>query len=247
MKDTIKIVTRFKTGTLTAREYIELSKSIMLGLKKFHKVFEVVNSWGDHPTSWTPIEENFSNFENIVLNHIYDDEVVYTDAAGNKVDYSMDARSWVRFSNSYSNVKNPHEDKYLISIGAGGESGWGFVNIELPTSHFDEFCLIEKLINLIANLLQIIDLEGAYVYTKTLYDQVVDYDKDYDIEIGWLNYLKNKDALTHIPTEVFRESYKNGITFWLDTEISVPTEETIFTAMKTRDILGDLGYLSLQT
>ncbi|OZY83649.1 hypothetical protein CBP51_19815 [Cellvibrio mixtus] len=246
MKDTIKIVTRFKTKNLTAREYIALSKAILQSLKAFHKAFEIIHSWGDKPTSWTMIDDDFSNFNNTVLNHIFDEEIIYTDAAGNKVSFSPEAMSWARFSNSYSNIKNPHETKYLISIGAGGESGWGFVNIELPPIYFDEFRTTKKLIDLIDIILQKIELEGAYVYTKTLYDHVVDYDKDYDIEIGWLNYFKNKNIQLHIPTELFHSSHKNGIVFWLENEISTPTKETINLAMEIRNILGDLGYLNLE-
>lgn len=246
MKDTIKIVTRFKTINLTAKEYIDLSKAILQSLKAFHKAFEIIHSWGDKPTSWTMIDDDFSNFDNIILNHIFDEDIIYTDKAGNRVSFSPDAMSWTRFSNSYSNIKNPHETKYLISIGAGGESGWGFVNIELPTLYFNEFRTIKNLIKLIDAILKKIELESAYVYTKVLYDHVVDYDKDYDTEIGWLNYFKNKDIQLHIPAELSNAPHKNGVVFWLEDEISAPTEETINIAMKTRNILGDLGYLNLE-
>jgi hypothetical protein len=246
MNQTIKMVSRFKTDKLTAHQYINLSQSLLLNLKKFHSIFEKTNSWGDKPSSWTEINSDFSNFEKVVLDHIYDKEIVYTDITGNKIEYSLEATSWAKFSNSYSNLKKPLEEKYLVSIGAGGETNIGFINIELPSRYFSEFSSIERLIDLISNIQRTVDLHSAYVYTNCLYDHVVDYENDYDTEIGWLNFFKNKEVLTHIPKQTSHMDTANGIFFWLEDSISEPTNETIASAIDIRNSLGGRDYLFLK-
>lgn len=246
MNQTIKIVSRFKTDKLTARQYINLSRSILLDLKKFHSIFEKINSWGDTSSSWTEIDCDFSNFEKVVLDHIYDKEIVYTDINGKSIEFSLDAMSWTKFSNSYSNLKKPLEEKYLVSIGAGGEFNTGFVNIELPSECFSEFSGIKKLIDLVTCIQQSIGLEFLYVYTKDLYEQVVDYEKDYDTEIGWLNFFKNRDILQCIPKQINRSETKDGVFFWLEDSIVEPTGETVSKAINVRDSLGKFDYLFLK-
>lgn len=246
MNQTIKMVSRFKTDKLTARQYINLSQSLLLNLKNFHSIFQKINSWGDKPSSWTEIDSDFSNFEKVVLDHIYDKEIVYTDITGMRIDFSLEAISWAKFSNSYSNLKKPLEEKYLVSIGAGGETNIGFINIELPSRCFSEFSSIKKLIDLISNIQKIVDLQTAYVYTNSLYDHVVDYENDYDAEIGWLNFFKDKEVLTHISKHTSYIDTTNGIFFWLEDSIAEPTDETITRAIDIRNTLGGLDYLLLK-
>ena len=246
MNQTIKMVSRFKTDRLTARQYINLSQSILLNLKKFHSVFEKINSWGDKPSSWTEIDSDFSNFEKVVLDHIYDKEIVYTDTVGNRTEFSLEATSWTKFSNSYSNLKKPLEEKYLVSIGAGGDTNIGFINIELPSRCFSDFSSIKKIIDLILNIQNIVDLHTAYVYTNNLYDHVVDYENDYDTEIGWLNFFKDKEVLAHIPKQTSYIDTSNGIFFWLEDSITEPTDQTITKAIDIRNSLGRLKLLYLK-
>jgi len=242
MKEKIEIITRFNSPIMNAKEYIEFSKSLIQHLQKFHPIFETVNSWGSQQNSWATIENNFSNFEPIVLQHIYDQEINYRNP-NNQKGFHPESISWAGFSNAYSNTKKAKDAKYTISITAGGEDGLGVINLQLPQVDYDEFYQSEKIKSLINHILQIVQLKSAYVITESLFDQVVDFDKPYDVQIGCLNFFSNKNVLKHVPNGIPTEANDDGCFFWLSEIVDTSSTEVINTATTIRDILGELGYL----
>lgn len=245
MKDMLELITRFKCSMLTANEYIKLSEIIISHIQKFDPIFEIVNSWGNSASSWTKIEDDFSNFSSIVFQHIYDKEINYKNPTGSK-DFLLDSISWAGFSNSYSNTNKSQDGKYTITIRAGGEDGIGFVNVKFPQIGHEKFYQTDTMKKFIEHLLSVVPLLAAYVSTDSLFDQVVDYEKPYDIQIGWLNYFKNIDILKNIPHEISKQATKEGVYFWLDDEVSDISFEKIKLAINVRDMLGDLGYLNIE-
>lgn len=242
MKEKIEIITHFNSPIMTAKEYIDFSRLIMKHLKDFHPIFEKIYSWGSQSTSWTEIEKDFSNFDSTVFQHIYDQEINYKNPNSEK-EFLPESISWAGFSNAYSNTKNAKDIKYSVSIGAGGEDGLGFINFQLPQLHFEEFYQSEIIKSLIQHLLHVVDINTAYAITDGLFDQVVDFEKPYDVQIGWLNFFTNKKILMHLPGDIPKELTDNGCFFWLAETIDECSEETVKAAIKIRDSLGELGYL----
>lgn len=245
MKDMLELITRFNCQMLTANEYIQLSKHIIQHIKNFNPVFDTINSWGDTASSWTKIEDDFSNFDETVFQHIYDKEIKYKNPIETK-DFLLESMSWAGFSNSYSNTKKAQDGKFTITIRAGGEDGVGFVNVKFPQKGHEEFYQIEVMRKFIEHLLSVVPLSTAYVSTDGLFDQVVDYEKPYDVQIGWLNFFNKSDVLNNIPHEVYKKNSKEGAYFWLRDEISDPSQEIVKSAITVRDILGELGYLNIE-
>lgn len=244
MNDMIKMITRFRTQEITAEEYINLNQIVLIKLKELHPIFETIYSWGKKPSSWTMIEKNFGNFSEVVFDHIYDPDINYKNQDKENNDFSMLSKSWAGFSNSYSNTKNEKNGKFTVSIGAGGESGVGFINFEFPQVNYPEFYNRGTLEQLLAELIKIVDLDAAYIYTKAIYDQVVDYDKEYDLEIGWVNYFKNKNVFNFIPSNISQKEFCSGALFWLSEDFLAPPQTVIENAIVIRDRLGAEGFLN---
>lgn len=242
MKETIEIVTRFTSPIMTAEQYIELSQSILIHMRKFHPIFETINSWGNKPSSWTEIGRDFSNFGAVVFEHIYDEEINYKNP-DNQKGFFLSSTSWAGFSNSYSNTKKSQDGKFSISIGAGDENNTGFINIKLPQVGYDEFYQMGNIKSLILHLLKIVQLKSAYVFTDNLFDQVVDFSSSYDTQIGWLNFFEEKSVATHLK-DISLEQVNEGCFFWLSDAIDTPSIETIEKAIHIRNILGNLDYLN---
>lgn len=242
MKEKIEIITRFNSPIMTAKEYIDFSRSIIQHLKDFHPIFETVYSWGGQATSWTEIEKDFSNFDSTVFQHIYDREINYKNPNSEK-EFLPESISWAGFSNAYSNTKKAKDIKYSVSVGAGGEDGLGFINFQLPQLHFEEFYHSETIKSLIQHLFQVVNIGTAYAITENLFDQIVDFEKPYDVQVGWLNFFTNKKILMNLPGDISKELTGDGCFFWLAETIGNCSAETVKTATKIRDILGELGYL----
>lgn len=242
MKETIEIVTRFTSPIMTAEQYIKFSKKILLHLSKFHSIFETINSWGNKPSSWTEINRDFSNFDTVVFQHIYDEEINYKNP-DNKKGFFLNSTSWAGFSNSYSNTKKPQDGKFSISIGAGDENNTGFINIKLPQVGYDEFYQIKSVKSLILHILKIVQLKSAYVFTDSLFDQVVDFGCPYDTQIGWLNFFEDKSVTAHLK-DISLEQVNEGCFFWFSDTIDTPSLDIIEKAIHIRNLLGDLDYLN---
>lgn len=242
MKETIEVITRFQSPIMTADEYVNFSQRILSHLQKFNPMFETINSWGDKPSSWTKIDSDFSNFKSVVLKHIFDEEINYKNPDNQKgfFPYSI---SWAGFSNSYSNTKKAQDGKFSIAIGAGDENGTGFINIKLPQTGHDDFYQIQTVKSLILHILEVVPLTTAYVVTDELFDRVVDFDKPYDVQIGWLNYF-NKQNICNYLNDIEYESINEKCFFWLSAKIETPTESIVAQAIKIRDYLGEQGYLN---
>jgi len=133
MKESIELVTRFISPIMTAREYINFSKEVLIHLGDFHSLFKSVNSCGASPDAWTEIDKDFRNFERVIFDHIHDREIKYKNDDRSQ-GFFLDSISWAGFSNSYSNMKNENDGKYSVSIGAGDENGIGFININIPSA-----------------------------------------------------------------------------------------------------------------
>ncbi len=243
MKEKIEIITRFNSPIMTAKEYIDFSRNVLLHLRAFHPIFETVYSWGDQPNSWTEILSDFSNFDSVVFQHIYDNEINYKNP-NNAKGFLPESISWAGFSNVYSNTKQAKDAKYSVSIGAGKEDGIGFINIELPQLNFEEFYELKTIKALISHILQIVQLNTAYVITDSLFDEVVDFDKPYDVQIGWLNFFAAKRVSANLPKDITQVLTNEGCFFWLDDAIGTPSADVIQKAINVRDILGELDYLN---
>lgn len=243
MNELIKIITRFRSHQLSALEYIQFSQKILMHLKTFHPIFSDIHSWGDKPTAWTKIADDFSNFQEVVFEHIRDDEINYINKDRDDKGFYLDSYTWTDFSNSYSNTKKEQDGRYSVTIGAGSEDGLGYVNIELPRINYPDFYNLQLVKQIIAHITEVVDLTSAYVYTQGIYSKVVDYDKEYDIEIGWINYFKNKEVLKYLPSGVSHDETEKGAFFWLSDKITEPSKEIIEAAITVRDILGEKGFL----
>ena len=138
------------------------------------------------------------------------------------------------------------DGQYTVSIGAGGEDGLGYVNIVLPQVNFPEFYNADLIENLIVHLTDVVDLTSAYSITDSVFDAVVDFDKKHDIQIGWVNYFKNKEVLKYMPIDVQCKTLPKGVMLRLSDEISKPSEALLKRSIDIRDALGELGLLETQ-
>lgn len=183
----------------------------------------------------------------MVFEHIRDDDINYINKKPEDKDFHLDSFTWVPYLNAYSNIKKHEDGKYSVSIGAGMEDRLGYINLELPRINYPEFYQFETIEKLITHLTDIVDLTGAYMFTQNIFSKVADFSKEYDVEIGWMNYFKDKGGLNYLPSNVQQKKLPNGALFWLSDKITEPTEAMIQTAITIRNTLGEEGFLKSPT
>lgn len=248
MSERIEIFTRFKSQDMTAEDYIQFSQKVLSHLAAFHPIFNTIYSWGETPDSSIKIEEDFSNFQEVVFDHIYDDELNYLNPDPDDKEFHLKSKSYIAFLNSYTSNKKEDASSCSISISAGGnvaeQDKLGYINIKLPRKDHLELNELATIKKLISHLSEIVELESVYVSTDNLFDRVVDFNSNYDTEIGWLNYFKNKQVLKFIPNDISCEEVENGVFFWLGDEITEPNDDIVNKAISLRDQLAENGLLN---
>jgi len=71
------LIIRFYSPVMTAAKYLSFSKAVLVALSNTHQLFQSLASWGIKQDAWTKLDLGFENLEEVVFQHIYDEELNY--------------------------------------------------------------------------------------------------------------------------------------------------------------------------
>jgi hypothetical protein len=241
--NTIEIITRFRSRSLNARQYIAYCKSLLSPIKKLFPQLHLYIL--DDKDELLFFEEDLSNFDETHLYDIimWDKRIAYHNPDKNNPHLTIDSTCWAPFSslfflNRQQNINKNSVADISISVSQGVEifSAPAIILIDFSNDFIKELSE-ETLEKLIFCLEQTHDLQYAVVISDDLEDKVSA--KGKNLWIGYLTYFSN-DYFHELPTipqgikvtqTVLGKLFSLGNTFDL-------SEETVKKAIALRDLLA---------
>ena len=241
--NTIEIITRFRSRSLNAGQYIAYCKSLLSSIKKLFPQLHLYIL--DDKDELLFFEEDLSNFDETHLYDIimWDKRITYHNPDKNNPHLTIDSTCWAPFSslfffNRQQNINKNSVADISISVSQGVEifSAPAIILIDFSNDFIKELSegVLEKLIFCLE---QTHDLQYAVVLSDDLEDKVPA--KGENLWIGYLTYFSN-DYFHKLPTipqgikvtqTVLGKLFSLGNTFDL-------SEETVKKAIALRDLLA---------
>ncbi len=235
----VTTIIRFDSRPLTAGEYIELFRTVMEALQSFDPFFRTMYSWGSKPTHWTELTSDYSNFEETLMVHIYDNQIVYQNDDGSK-GYNRGSRSFIGFSDYLSNTRKKTEPKYSVSLSAGKDNR-GSLCIEFSNGVQDRYLQRQYYENLLVCLQEVLPVIHLEVLEDVLQKKTTIYIEGRYLSLGVFNFFRNTQLNNFLPAVVHHKAIGEGCFFWLSEVISDPDPVLIETALSIRDKLIKAG------
>ncbi len=233
----------WKNIPLTARQYLEFSKELLLKLQAFDPCWF---GWGGCPDADQGFKDDLSDFETVMLPHIKDQDMIYDNPDPANIDITLDSTCWLGFSNTYGTTVPAVEGKILFSISAGASMGeLNSVVMHFPPQADAPFYDYAYVVALFKLVIEHCDPDHALVISHEFRNQVEFKDGDAHIEIGWLSYLANRSTTPALPpgTEYELSSYDGPIITLMRELPSAENPEHVARALHIRDALRQRGYL----
>lgn len=241
--NTIEIITRFRSRSLNAGQYIAYCKSLLSSIKKLFPQLHLYIL--DDKDELLFFDEDLSNFDETHLYDIimWDKRITYHNPDKNNPHLTIDSTCWAPFSslfflNRQQNINKNSVADISISVSQGVEifSAPAIILIDFSNDFIKELSE-ETLEKLIFCLEQTHDLQYAVVISDDLEDKVPA--KGENLWIGYLTYFSN-DYFHELPTipqgikvtqTVLGKLFSLGNTFDL-------SEKTVKKAIALRDLLA---------
>lgn len=134
------IILYFNSKSLTARDYIDFSKNILLKLKETDPIFTHLFGWGKKANARKQIASDMRNFDEIVFEQIRDNSIAYQNPDPNNKEFAWQSKSFIGYSNSYSNTTRIKEGQVTVKINCGMDNRSGVLIIEFPQYNYPQFC-----------------------------------------------------------------------------------------------------------
>lgn len=240
----ISLIIRFKNRILTVEEYIEFSKIILIKLENIHPIFQNLFGWGHEINLLSNFKLDKNDFKEVVFNQINDKDIAYNNIDSNNKDMHLDSRSWIDFSNSYSNTKKQEDGQITVKISCGGTtSKTGSLIIDFPIYNYPEF----KKYTFVSNLMKICiglfdDVEYAVVISN-LFRRKVRSEKT-NMWIGWITYIPNISVFNILPSFIHKEYFNKGVLFSFSEIPPLIQNKDVEVAIRIRNELQIRGILS---
>ncbi|PQA92918.1 hypothetical protein B0A69_12150 [Chryseobacterium shigense] len=244
----IKVITRLTNREMSAHDFINYCKNIVVNLKNIFSDLKMVSIWDDSTNSKFYFENNLANFsvQNLDKILIYnpEEDVFQNDNEQDKNLYE-NSKSWIGFNTLLYLSKDKSEASDLsinITQGASEKNKTALINIEFS----DEFLTTltkDFSIKLIESLEKSGDLVYAVVISNELRRKVKT--SGQNLWIGYLTYFQHKNIKINLPDSVNSINYDKGILIDLGEKIEI-SDEAVNKAVTIRNILGDeaLNYSS---
>jgi len=236
MREEIILMARYKSRKLTAKEYLDFSKKVLLALRPIHPIFRNLCGWGTEAHHWHCFKHDLSDFDEIVLKQIDDKNRAFINEDKNDKNLCLNSYSYSTFSNSYSNTKEVIDGRVTISISDGKEKGLGFINIKFPQVNYPEFNDISFCKNLIEKCIELTHAEYAVILPNSLRENVEKIEGKF--WVGSFTYFSRNEIFNLLPKETNKEKLSKGTLFWLFNEkASVVDNNKIDEAIKIKENL----------
>ncbi len=239
----IFLIARWKNIPLTARQYLEFSKGLLLKLQAFDPRWF---GWGGHPASGQDFKDDLSDFEALTLPEIKAEDTIYDNPDPANIDITLDSTCWKGFLNIYGNTVPETAWKIRLSISAGASMGeTNSVVMDFPPqvdAPFYDYAYMAALFKLV---IEHCDPDYAFVTSYKFWKTVEIPDAKIKCPIGWLSYLANSAVASALPpgTEYELSSYDSPIITLMRELPSAENPEHVARALHIRDALRQRGYL----
>lgn len=241
---------RFRNSVMTLEEYLSFSKKILIGLGEYHNVFHNLFSWAGSEEHWSiGFKGDYSNFEeSIFFQGIGDDEIAYDNPDSKNLDLTLQSKSFVNFSNAYSNVNSDSNSQFFIRISAGSSRrrAMGMMNIEFPGNDTEFFYAYNFVEGLMRRIIELVDPIHITVNSDDFLLKVMGEGNDF--WIGWMTYLARLDIEPYLDNVYEKKTLKNGTWFALSNEVPCIDDKILMDkAIAIRDNLERFGLLHYRT
>jgi len=237
------LILKVKNRTLTPREYIAMSKDILLKLEGFDPVFKNLFGWGSNSKSKRGFSENKSDFEEIVFEQIKNDEIQYYNENHDDKDMHLDSTSWLSYSNAYSNTPNLEDGQITLNFSMGSSrDDFGNFLIDFPQYKYPQFSRHDFVKDLFLKCMRLFEVEYGVVISNE-FRRLVKKDKKDTKWVGWMTFVKKDNDGASVFNEISddlvfsKEKINNGTLVILSEKIPTDNVQIIENACKVRDIL----------
>lgn len=165
------------------------------------------------------------NFDEIVFEQIRDNSIAYQNPDPNNKEFAWQSKSFIGYSNSYSNTTRTKEGQVTVKINCGIDNRSGVLIIEFPQYNYPQFWDYSFIRRLFLRCISLVNADYGCVISDELMS-LVKKDKD-KIWIGWFTYLKNNEVDDLLPTDLMKEKTENGIVFTLSKTMPQFTDQKI--------------------
>jgi hypothetical protein len=236
----IKLITRLTNREMSAHEFINYCKSVIVNLKNTFSYLQMVSTWDDSTNSKFYFENNLANFNTQNLDKILiynpEEDVFQNDNEQDK-DLHENSKSWIGFNTLLYLSKNKSETSDIsinITQGASEKNKTALINIEF-SDEFLKTITKDFSIKLIESLEKSGDLLYAVVISNEFRRKVKTGGQN--LWIGYLTYFQDKNIKNLLTNIVNIINFDKGILIDLGEKIEV-SDETVNKAVKIRNILG---------
>lgn len=241
---------------LTLREYADMSKAYLQGLRDLHPAFKDLYEVGDKPNDEAPLADDLSNLDELVYHRSSNERSKYEHINSDST-LSWKSTGDAGFGMIFNTGKSYTAGGITLSISAGKYFPEipNAVTINFPRRDHPEFAAKYPdfhsygfLKRLLALTVKVWNPEAVFVTSKSFRDKVdfkddAVYDENW--QVGWLTYLENPEATAALPPEIAHEPLDaSGVLITTTREIASATNpEHVATALLIRDTLHARGLL----
>ncbi|WP_312992359.1 hypothetical protein [Chryseobacterium flavum] len=236
----IKLISRLKNREMSAHEFIDYCKNIIINIKNKFNDLHMVSTWDDSTDSKFYFQNDLMDFngQNLDKILIYNkEEDVFSNQDGQDKDLHENSKSWVGF-NTLVYISREKSEVSDISVnitqGAAEKNKTALINMEFSDEFLNDITK-ESLIKIIKS----IELSGDLIYAVIISNEFRRKVKTagQNLWVGFLTYFENRNEARALPDTIRIHDSENGIIIDLDDNMET-SDQNISKAVKIREILG---------
>lgn len=244
----IEINFRVKNVEMSAKEYINVCKQLILKLKStLSNINHIYTFEKDEPFYFSNDLSDFDTNNLYEIISVNKDEDVYQNTNKGDIHLYENSRSWIGFNSLFLCKENLESEDNNISfsissLGAYEKDKFSVMKVEFSDEYQSKlnFEIIEKIINIFS---ETIKLDFAVVYTDEFFDEV--FNVDYQLWIGWITFINKLEVEKYLPINIISEKISNGYLFSFSKEKVDSTNKAIIEESITlTNNLGRQGLLN---
>ena len=245
------ITISFPNKIMTVREYLAFSKNILSELKAFSDDFKQLYAWGSEAHHGKFLKEDLRDFDPVVFEQIKDEKIAYVNPDKTNKDFTLDSKSFIGFSNSYSTDKDYKKEQITITISAG-EYDSNLKKNALLNFEFSKTLQTKinysKMMELLQFGIELVTPIYGRVISDEFRDKIEEAYGESDCEIGWINYFSDERVFSLLPEDIGKKKLSDGgCIFWLsEKKASSIDEQSIYKALEIREILSREGLCNIK-
>lgn len=225
----IKLNFFIKTEVLTAKEYINFCKKIILHLQSFDSLYKSLSVIDIHNKKNYFFDKGLSDFnsKNVKKIIIEEKDVAYKNSDLNDKELSKNSMSWAGFSSILffgNNVDGENIPDISLNITQGSYEGIkSSIKIEYSEKNQDKLTQ-DYIFKLIKNLTQVVDVKFGNAITNELFRKLR---QKRQFTIGWITYIKSQEIYNLLEYNIKKEKINQGVCFSLTENIPDEIDQKI--------------------